>query len=163
MDALFTLVIFTTRRWVETAYMRSTIYFVTFGVLCILHAAFALALLWLPAKLMGFEDFIGLVFGFGGGSVLGDILIYIVAFLTSCVYVGIFVKFIFVPYWGIILYPLGQWLKGVSPKDHYPTRDSLTIPKKRNQPKPLKQKKRKRRNRNQRKRVRRTRKSKPNR
>ena len=145
--------------WVETAYMRSTINFVTFGVLCILHAAFALALLWLPAKLMGLEDFIGLVFGFGGGSVLGDILIYIVAFLTSCVYVGIFVKFIFVPYWGIILYPLGQWL-GVFPKDHYPTRDSLTIPKKRNQPKPLKQKKR---NRNQRKRVRRSRKSKRNR
>ena len=146
--------------------MRSTIYFVTFGVLCILHAAFALALLWLPAKLMGFEDFIGLVFGFGGGSVLGDILIYIVAFLTSCVYVGIFVKFIFVPYWRIILYPLDQWLKGVPPKDHYPTRDSLTIPKKRNQPKPLKQKKQKKqkkRNRNQRKRVRRTRKSKPNR
>ena len=156
------MVIFTAQRWVETAYMRSTIYFVTFGVLCILHAAFALALLWLPAKLMGFEDFIGLVFGFGGGSVLGDIIIYIVAFLTSCVYVGIFVKFIFVPYWGIILYPLGQWL-GVFPKDHYPTRDSLTIPKKRNQPKPLKQKKRKRLNRNQRKRVRRTRKSKPNR
>jgi len=145
------------------AYLRSTIYFVTFGVLYILHAAFALALLWLPAKLMGFEDFIGLVFGFGGGSVLGDILIYIVAFFASCVYVGIFVKFIFVPYWGIILYPLGQWLKGVSPKDHYPTRDSLTIPKKRNQPKPLKQKKRKRLNRNQRKRVRRTRKSKSNR
>ena len=157
------MVIFTAQRWVATAYMRSTIYFVTFGVLCILHAAFALALLWLPAKLMGFEDFIGLVFGFGGGSVLGDILIYIVAFLTSCVYVGIFVKCIFVPYWRIILYPLGQWLKGVPPKDHYPTRDSLTIPKKRNQPKPLKQKKQKKRNRNQRKRVRRTRKSKPTR
>ena len=148
--------------WVETGYMRSIINFVTFGVLCILHAAFALALLWLPAKLIGFEDIIGLVFAFGGGSVGGDILIYIVAFLTSCVYVGIFVKFIFVPYWGIILYPLGQWL-GVFPKDHYPTRDSLTIPKKRNQPKPLKQKKQKKRNRNQRKRVRRTRKSKPNR
>ena len=106
--------------------MRSTIYFVTFGVLCILHAAFALALLWLPAKFMGFADFIDLVFGFGGGSVLGDILIYIVAFVASCVCVGIFVKFIFVPYWGIILYPLGQWL-GVFPKDHYPTRDSLTL------------------------------------
>jgi hypothetical protein len=144
--------------------MRSTIYFVAFGVLCILHAAFALALLWLPVKLLGFEDFIGLVFGFGGGSVLGDILIYIVAFLTSCVYVGIFVKFIFVPSWRIIFYPLGQWL-GVFSKDHYPTRDSLTIPKK-NQPKPLKQKKQKKqkkRNRNQRKRVRRSRKSKPNR
>ena len=99
--------------------MRSTIYFVTFGVLCILHAAFALALLWLPAKFMGFADFIDLVFGFGGGSVLGDILIYIVAFLTSCVYVGIFVKFVFVPYWGKILYPVDQWLKVVFPKDHY--------------------------------------------
>ena len=107
------------RRWVEMAYRRSTIYFVACGVLYILHAAFALALLWLPAKFMGFADFIDLVFGFGGGSVLGDILIYIVAFLTSCVYVGIFVKFVFVPYWGKILYPVDQWLKDAFPKDHY--------------------------------------------
>ena len=70
-------------------------------------------------KFIPYGDFIDWMFGISGGSVLGDILCYIVAFLTSCVYVGILMKFIFIPYIDKIVYPVDQWLKDVFPKDHY--------------------------------------------
>jgi len=101
------------------AYRRSQIYFIAFGVIFILNAAFFLAVLVLPKKSIPYGDLIGWMFGISGGSVLGDILYYIVAFLTACVYVGILMKLIFIPYIDKTLYPVDQWLKDVFPKDHY--------------------------------------------
>ena len=101
------------------AYRRSTIYFIAFGVLWGLHAAFMLAVIILPAKFIGFVDFVGWMFELSGGSVLGNILCYIASFIISLVYVGILTKFIFIRYIDKIFYPVLEWLEDVFPKDHY--------------------------------------------